>query len=338
MTETTAAVDATGFDDELAALDDVLDRFETSDDADVARVGHVAVVSDPFGGRKTVLDHAATRAADVDRRSLSPTTDGVSLDGSSVVVLDDCHHLFTRQIGGFDRLDQFLDEVVAFDGLVVSSWNRFAWKYLDAVKGVGRSFPNLIDVSPLSEADLRSSLTEERSGSLPRFVPTARENRERPFRWTSRTVELWDDRTVSLSLPTPNAEYVHHRLGRREPEVLEDVVFDRLTRLSDGNPGVARDLWDRTVDGDELRLDDLEAPIETLDLDDLTGYVLALVVTKERLDRAELAAVVDDPALDRSLGELADAGVVDVDGTRVTLTPIGLRPGVEYLQRRRLLW
>lgn len=335
----TAAVDAVGFDDELAALDDVLDRFETSDDADVARVGHVAVVSDPFGGRETVLDYAATRATDVARSSLSPATDGVTLDGSSTVaVLDDCHHLFTRQIGGFDRLDQFLDEVVAFDGLVVSSWNRFAWDYLDAVKGIGRSFPNLIAVSPLSEAELRSSLTDERSGSLPRFVPTARENREQPFRWTSRTVGLWGDRTVTLSLPTPNAEYVHHRLGRREPEVLEDVVFGRLTRLSDGNPGVARDLWDRTVDGGELRLDDLEAPVETLDVDDLTGYVLALVVTKERLDRAELDAVVDDPVLDRSLGSLADAGVVDVDGTAVALTPVGLRPGVEYLQRRRLLW
>ena len=79
-------------------------------------------------------------------------------------------------------------------------------------------------------------------------------------------------------------------------------------------------------------------PRHFLDVDDLTGYVLALVVTKERLDRAELDAVVDDPVLDRSLGSLADAGVVDVDGTAVALTPVGLRPGVEYLQRRRLLW
>lgn len=335
-TDTGGTAAFVGLDEELAALDAALDRFDEGGGR------NVAVVSDPFGGRENLLDYATQRFGHTATRvNLSTSTaDGGVLAGvtTPVAVVDDCHHLFTRRIGGFDSLDRFLADVAHFDGLVVTSWNRFAWDYLDPVRRVGQSFPEQVRVTGLSTEEVTTLLTAEAGASMPTFVDTSPENRATLVETTDVEVSLWGDRRVTLPAPRVNLDYVRHRLGKNERDDVEGVVFERLKRLSDGNPGVARAIWAQTVSDGTLRLDDLTDPAESFDLDDTTSFLLSLVLTNERVDRETLETVVDDTGFDRRLRRLVDLEAVAVDGDQVVLDPLGLNHGVDYLRRRRVLW
>lgn len=337
VTEPTAAPASLDFDDELAQFDAALETTDSDDPTDSA---HVAVVADPFGGRRHLLDAVATRLGDTAERvdlAVEDAGDFLADTTAEVVLADDCHRLFRRRVGGFDRLDRFLDELTAFDGLVVTSWNRFAWEYLDAVRSVSRSFPTLVRVSALSKPEMQTYLTAEFGEPLPTFVDVPSDHRDTLVTTSERSVTVWRDRTVTVPVPTLSREYIRHRLGR-DGDSLEDRVFERLTRLSDGNPGVARAIWRRTVDEGTLRLADLTNDVDSLDLEYDVGYVLYLVLTSEEVDRATLVELVGDSLLDRQLRELADAGVVTIDGSHVSLDPTGLQVVVDYLRRRRILW
>jgi hypothetical protein len=291
----------------------------------------LAVVGGPFSGRDAVLDATSDRlgAAQV---PLGPG-DGVedvrdALDDGPVVV-GGCHHLFTRRIGGFEPVERFLRALARADTTVVTGWNRYAWSYLSAVLGVDREFPARVTVGAATAAELADRLLA-RDDRTPTFV------RDAPDASGVLTVRRytvgWRGRTASVPLPVPNrlrsaSGATGSGLGPRE------ATFERLAAVSNGNRGVAADIWERHGGPrDEVHPGDLVAAGTDADLTHEDAFCLRLVLSKEMVDREELTAVVGERT-DRVLGRLARAELVTVNQGVVSLVPAGVPTAVAVTER-----
>lgn len=309
------------------------------DDALADADATVAVVAPPFAGRESVLDRAADALDAPTRVQFGPDGNSAIPDRDGPLLLDDCHHCYARRIGGFDPLDRFLDRLASSSGRIVTSWNRYSWNYLDAVRDISGTFGHVFTVSPLSADELTDVLRSTTDawptfefpadGDASLFTPT---EYQVPIPFSSREPR-------SVRLPTIDVDYVAGWLRGGESPTAEELAVTRLTRLTDGNQGVATSIWDRCVDGrDTVTPDDVTLPIERgLDLADGAARVLGVLVPKERITRAELATIVPDVSLARALRSLVDYGFVTADDP-IRLRPGGLPSAIDVLERRRWLW
>lgn len=297
----------------------------------------VAVVAPPFAGRESALDRAAERLDASTRVRFDPETpvDDADVDGPSI--LDDCHHCYAHRIGGFDPLDRLLDRLASSSGPTVTSWNRHSWNYLDAVRDLAADFGHVFTIPSVSADDV-ADVVAATTDNWPAFeLPPDGRSFVTSVEYAPSLPR--SNRSVSVRIPTVDVDYVAVRLQRRTPAA-EDLVFQRLARLANGNPGVATAVWEACVDGREaITPDDVELPVDQrLVVGDDAARVLGVVVPKERVARAELSAVVPDVPLDRTLRTLADHGFVDVAGDVVRLRPGALPSALDSLERRRWLW
>ncbi|WP_423751113.1 hypothetical protein [Salinirarus marinus] len=326
MTDSTST-DVAASPDELPLSDDDREAFEAV--LTGRAPGPLAVVGAPFAGRERLLDHAEERL-DATRIRLAPGDDAGSIDdaiGETPVVVDDCHHLYRRAIGGFDSLEAFLGRVVGADAPVVTGWNRYAWAYLSAVKALDRAFPARVDVGP-ETAERLAELLLSRYDELPSFVD---EKAEQSGAVAVRRFEFgWGDRSFSVPIPVPTFLAASRTGARPDPK---DVVFERLAAVSGGNVGVATALWERGLD-DVVRPSDVGATGTDLSFDREEAFCLRIVLSKERVERAELAAVVDAD-LDRVLPRFVREGVVTVSDGVVALDPAAVPTAATATERRR---
>ncbi len=309
------------------------DDHEAYERALAEGTGPVAVTGDPFAGRGTVLDHAARRL-DATRVELDPG-DGIDrirmAMGDGPVVVYGCQHLYERRVGGFDDLSAFLDELAGADVPVVAGWNRYAWAYLAAVRGLDREFSVTVGIAPVP-ADRIAELVLERYDEMPRFVA---DDPDRGGLVVTDRYELgWRGRTVSV--PVPKASPVAIRAlfadGDLDPE---DVVFGRLAAAANGNVGVAVAIWNLRR-GAELRPSNVAAPTSDLDLRREEAFCLRIVLASERVEREQLAAILDG-SLDRILGRLSRDGLVAVEDGTVSLVPAAVPTAADATDRGRIL-
>lgn len=297
---------------------------------------NLAIISEPFGGRNALIEYVeelvenVSRTQVVDRDADDDVVDGDADDDEiDVRIFDDCHRLFRREIGGFDRLDSFLDEMAAAEAVYVTSWNAYAWTYLAETKDVDKTFQSRVTV-PTVDAETITAYLEDTDHGY-EYVDD-----------TEAIPARFDPAQIS-SFGSLREQFGLLRSGRADDTPPKEIVFGAITRISNGNPGVARAVWDtaRTdddSDGRTIRTSSLAESIPTvpeLDYDD--SFALAIIVSNERLSRAELEATVGAP-LGRLLRRFESAGIVSIDGGVVRLLPPAVKPVVEHLNSRRLIW
>lgn len=327
---TDPASPSTGLGAPISALDDAL----------AAEASTVAVVGDPFSRRGRLLDAAADQLTDA--RRVHP--DGVlaedlpTFPDAPAVLVEDCQLLFSRRVGGFGALDDLVSRLTADEVTAVLGWNRQAWAYVTAVHDVGRIVDTVVDVPPLDREEVESFLDERYD--LP---PFAAEQSPRPL----VSVEPTDVRVPLLGekrAPVPRIDVDVLREWRVDESDPRDAVFERVRRLSRGNPGAAAAVWEHSVGGDgdaeggPVTPSDVAAPVETVVLDEESAFVLWVVVSKETVSRDHLARVTRTDQLDAVVADLHRQGVVAVDGDEVSLAPRAVGPAVEALERRRFVW
>lgn len=326
---------AAGTEEPFAAIERAIEA------ASEGPAANVAVVGDPFAGREALLDHAERLlGADVERISFASLADdasAVQFPEAGAYVLDDCQYLYRREIDGFEVLDRLLRRVSMSDALFVTSWNRFAWSYLAAVRDVERSFPERIDL-PALDADGIEAVVRERFGpELPAFVDTGAEGHIKSFDVGRTAVPLWGDRTLAVPMATPNPEYLRSVLSTETEQSEEAVVFEKLRLVSRGNPGVAAAVWEQSVTDGAIATGYVDPPSPDLTLDDDDAYLLAVLLSTGSVSRETLANVVGGH-VDAAIQQFRELGLLTVTDGRLSLRPEGLYPAAEQLQGRRLLW
>lgn len=308
-----------------ALLGDDEEPFEQAVESRTA--GPIAVVGNPFGGRETVLGRAADRL-DARHVRFGPDTDAVdavdALAGGPVVV-EGCHHLYTRSVGGFRPLSRFLDALAETETTVVTGWNRFAWSYLDAVRDIERVVPTHVETGRLSGEEI-AALVEANATERPTFRRDETDESPLTVRRREMTVA---DRTVSVPVPALDRKAIVAR--RTEDLDPKTATFERLAAVSGGNPGTALAIWVRCVD-DEIRPTDVEAPVFDGDLDREAAFCLRLLLSTERVDRVTLADRIG-PRTPRLLGQFARAGLATSEDGTVRLQPAGVPAAIAVTER-----
>lgn len=325
------------------ALDEQFAAVERSvEDYREGSMSNVAVVAEPFAGRSALLDYAEELLDEeaVVRHSFDGPVTGALPDfgEADAYVVDDCHYLYQRTIGGFDALSAFVERMARSEALFLTSWNRYAWNYLSAVRDLDRVFPVVIHVTDFAADELAEVVEGIFGPDLPEYVEDGSEGRIKSVEWISHPIALWGDRDVGVPILQPNPEYIRSWASRGTEKSTRAVIFEKVRRAAGGNVGVAADLWARSVEDGEIATGHVDVLAPTFDLDDEGAMVLRMVVVMESVRRQDLEAVVPNGPLDSVVQHLAEQGVVGVDDEVVLLTPRGLGPAVAELERRRLLW
>jgi len=83
-----------------------------------------------------------------------------ALDSSSrkVIILDNCHNLFLRMIGGFETIKELLNLIVSArsDVLWILAFNSYAWNYLDYTMNIGSYFESILTLKPLKTEEMEA--------------------------------------------------------------------------------------------------------------------------------------------------------------------------------------
>lgn len=227
-----------------------------------------------------------------------------------VLLIDDCHHLFMRQIGGFDAVNLFLDVVNRLDSrhFWVLSFNNFAWSYLNRVRVRQHLLGAVIRVEPWSEAEIQQLI---------------------------RRRDVLSNLTLNF-----NDLMVAHENADQQYEVVKtsNGYFRLLHEYCHGNPRVALMFWLRSLKYDarrnHLHVSLFQRPSQTV-LTNVSNdhlFALAAIVQHGCLDAHEIAAVTH---IEKDLGEM----VVDYlhDSEIVRIEPWTGRAALSGLYFRAVL-
>jgi hypothetical protein len=258
-----------GFKDELERIRAAITEFESGQKT------AIAIIGEPFAGR-TTLAHAveqmtARKVTKLLFSSLIKTNDAVQLPEESrgIVIVDHCQFLFTRTIGGFDILEQFLKTILASDNLFITTWNLYAWNYLDEVLSVGQYFPVQL--------------------MLPKFT-------------TQETKEL-------------------------------------INYYSNGNPGVAKVLWETSLQYPAIKPSYIKECSFKIELDYTEAFILYCILATEAITREELVALSGGGAVDKVLARLRKQDLITVAANEhYGLNPEALNCIVGYLKKAGVIW
>lgn len=310
----------TAHDLHALGIDEELDEVTAAVDDGLT----VAVISEPFAGRTAVLEHVEAELDRVERQSAAGFDEGSDAD---VRLFEDCHRLYSRQIDGFERLDAFLDRIATADGVCVTSWNEYAWRYLDKTKEVTESFEVVVELPTVGVEQLLSWLGE----TIDSEVEYVDDTEELPTGFDTSEITSVSALREQLGLLRSG--------GDNEPQ---QAVFQAIRRISGGNPGVAKRLWADVADTAErdgvVRTSALvEFDVDRPHLDYDEAFALQVIVSNERLPKSELEGVVGS-TLDRPLRRFEDQGLVTLDGEHVEIVPEALKNLVGHLENRRMVW
>jgi chemotaxis protein histidine kinase CheA len=237
-----------------------------------------------------------------------------------VLLLDDCHHFFVREIGGFSGLDTFLEVVNLTDDVHywVLTFNKYAWNYINRVRPRKHYFGQVLEVRPWSEREIQELI--QRRNAL-----------------AGRNVSFTD-------------LVVTHDEGDHDfYEIIKSAngYFRLLHEFSGGNPMVALRFWKRSIKADgegaiqvSLFRKPSMSPLQKLSDEYL--FALAAIAQHGALDAGELADIINS---DRAFCEMAlnyfeEREIVELDrsGRRAHISPLYFRQVVKQLSISNFLW
>lgn len=249
-----------------------------------------------------------------------------------VILLNNCHGLFLRRIGGFDGL-QALFNIISLSDQVhfyALSFNLFAWSYVNRVRAQSHFFADVIRLDPWTDTQLKE-LVETRTKNT--------------------------DYQIDFS----------HLLKSRDPDadLYNEAALDKTARgyfrylqeFSGGNPRIAITYWLRS-----LRLEDAKGAKNQSKTDktlqvslfrrpstasfakqtDAHWFVLSAIAQHGHLSAAEIAQAVhlEEGFCDVALRFFAEADVVRIDAKtgQASLTPLYYRQVLKYLAQSNFLY
>ena len=329
-----------GFKDEIERIRAAITDFESGKKSDIA------IIAEPFAGRTTLVNtiekmttHKVTKLL---FSSLIKHEDAVTFPEhpKGIVIVDHCQFLYTRTIGGFDILDTFLKSVLSSDNLFITTWNLYAWNYLEEVINVGQFFPiqlKLLKFTPLETKELILSRYKE---DEIQFIDDSRSENKAIISFIKVPVTVKPlGKTVNIPFVTLNFNLLRFRLSRKkEVKTPQDIIFELLNYYSNGNPGVANVIWENGLEYPTIKPSSIKECTFKIELDYAESFLLYCILATESITRDELVAMSGDSKVDEVLFRLVQQGVITVDKEHYKLNPEALKCVVGHLKKAGVIW
>jgi hypothetical protein len=342
---------------EVIGFDELMDSIKKAIEAYYSgEKSNIAVISEPFSGRTSLIWEAAKiRRESTTLCSLSCVVkDKGFLDklarSRDIVLLDSCHFLYMRKIGGFEMLERFLDFVATSEKLFITTWNLFSWNYLSRIFGLESVFPVQLSPPKLSAGDLKKVILTQYD-SKPIFADEnilAEDNTlQKCVQISKKNVTIgFLNRSIEIPVIKTKCDLLISKLAgkivpkKEEPEVsLEDRIFERLRETSEGNPGVAKAIWEKIVESANIKPDAISKPQFKIDLNFDDSFVLYIILSAESITKSELEEIADmDIDMDQLLYNFARLGLISMNGELCRIKPEALHSVEGHLKGIRLVW
>lgn len=331
-----------GLEKELQAINEAIERFGDGAPA------HIAIVSEPLGGRTTVANEI--RRLYGERVSylplkfvMSPSSlPDFSSSSGDIILIDNCRLLATRRIGGFDVLDAFLLALISSKKLFITTWNLFSWQYLSAVMNIEAYFTTIIVLKKMDAPELKQLILSRHKPGEIRFVNDGAAERSMFFSLVHKQVRLpLKGAEVSVPWIKLNFTFMLRRLPRKKriQISIEDLIFEKINRISRGNPGVAVLLWESSLSDNVISLNSINETTYSIDLNTSESFILTIILSMKSLQEEDLIAIVgSEMDIRRVLYRLVQEGLVRNDDGYYSISAFALQPVAEYLKKTRRLW
>ena len=201
------------------------------------------------------------------------------------MVLEDIQNCFIRNISGFDAMETllFLISETNKSILWVSTCTRYGWLFLDKVLNCADYFTHLAETDNLTADQIKQLVLKRHMAS-------------------GYQLQFLADETIKKS-----RSYKKMSTDEKETqELLKDKYFEKLSRLSEGNPSVALIFWIRSI----KEFDDTHFHINPFDftsvnrIDELETrelFSLAAFVIHDSLLPEDLSRILHQPLRDSKL-------------------------------------
>ena len=261
-----------------------------------------------------------------------------------IVLLDNCHFLYMRKVGGFEVLYEFLDMISSRKQIFITTWNLYSWDYLDASFGIGKYFPVQIHIPKFSKEDLRTLILRAYEEGEIRFEDDL-EGEKEPFLYLMKyPLELTLlGKEIVIPFPKGNITNIKKRFMKKEKQPgAEDRVFEKIYLESKGNPGLALRIWELGIEYPRARPEKIGGFSFEIELEYEEAFVLSQILSHQRLKKEEIAGITGSWDGNRA-GEtifrlLAQELIIMDEESYYRLRPEALHSIASFLKNLRLVW
>ncbi len=344
-----------GASPELFGFEDILKSiFEAIEKQDLGAISNIAIIAEPFSGRSELLHKISKLCRERDtkvyfNRLVSDDNFLHTLEKSGdIVLIDNCQLLCSRKIGGFEKLDLFLNAVASSNKLFITTWNQFSWNYLRFVYPLESIFPVRIEIPRLGPEELKKMVMDNCEWQMT-FAEDVITKNKQCFEFVEYPVVLpIFKKTFKVSVPRIDYFALKCRFQdkiwpseQKDVTSMEDKVFLRLKDVSEGNPGVAQAIWKKSVSGVDgaIKPEDIIKTQYKIDINYEKAYLLYIIMCMECVSIEELKGIIYPNAdVNRSVYDLERIGLISVENGLLSIVPEALHSIESYLKSMRLVW
>lgn len=304
---------------------------------------NVAIVSEPFSGKTTLLKEVMQRCGE--QIAFVPLTGTVrDLEKLAlqerperIVAVDDCQYLYMRRIGGFEVLRRFLEITVTSEKMFVSVWNLLSWNYLNRTHHLQDYFPTVVTIPEMGAERMEAMIGSRYDLDRIEFIGDAGIKDGAVVR-TARTQAGRTGFLDGLKSLWSGVKSVSP-LQKADSRFVRKAVFESIQNLSDGNPGVALAIWDNAISDGKVRMSDISVPDYDTDLGFDETFVLSTILLMRSVSREDLGEVTEERLeIDRILYVLENRGLIRRDRGRFFIQELAMEKIRRSLKNSGQVW
>lgn len=322
------------------SLADIEKLAEAINDTCIRR--SIGIVAPQGGGKSVLLKELRNRCVrrslviDFEPGILQPDTGAFEDANIEVLFMENCQHLFSRRIGGYNGLQTFLDWIATTGKTVVATWNLFSWQYLREAMKIDQYFPTVYEIPPLTQGEMAELLIWRYGGELEYMEDDQNlvigQKKENPEAVNGKKAKSVPPRT------TANSDTKESEEGEGT-EATKAVAKD-IIELSCGYPGIAFNIFDACYEPPKFHTRNLKLLHATIDLNFYEQFLLLSILEHHTCDYNELQKISrDKKTLDLALFRMQQQGLVEKSGDKLySMNTIMICSVVEKLKKARLVW
>lgn len=331
----------TVFQDQFVEIQGVIDAYRSQ------KRENVAIIGPPYSGKSTLISalhdtyENDTYLVEYESQITSKRNLLDYRSNKPIFLMDGCQYLFSRHIGGFSVMDNFLEEVVTSSSLFITTWNLYAWNYLRRVREVERIFPKTIFLPQLSDTEMRECILKDYTDAELQFISGVEVELPPIVRIERHEVHLpFKKEPLVVPFPRFNIDGLAFRRRNHEETLSdEEVVFKKITKMAEGNPGIGKAIWKKSFDYPTVNLKDYQPvrvndPLIRKDAFILGVIVMTGITSKEYLE--EVAALEYD--INPILYRLQTLGIITETNGGYQICPEAMLGVQDLLSKLRIIW
>jgi hypothetical protein len=330
-----------GFQAEIANIQTAVAEFECGHNL------NIAIIGEPYSGKTILIDEIEKmnpeKITKLSFSSIVSNKDQIKIPEQSkrIVLIDDCNFLYLRRIGGFEIIEDFLKSVVSSDKIFITSWNLYSWNYLDEVINIGKFFPVQIKLPKFTTDQIKEFLLSNYKEKEIRFEEDVEFEKEKVIEPRKYVVIIkHPEKKINIPYFKINYSLLKIRLLKKEERVaVEDIIFEKIHRISNGNPGVAKIVWQRSLEYPTIKPSKIKDESFNIDLDYNESFVLNIILSMKSIEKNALSKILGpDFQVDKIVFQLSRQGLVGEKNGSYFIKPESLKRIVEFLKKLRLVW